>query len=113
VFAQLEDALAPGAKVLVLSSLMGSIALRQSSDGWLYRASKAAVNSVLKDVSLHWAGRAICVCAHPGWVRTDMGGPAATLDVTQSVQHLRALVERLKPQDHGKFFNVDGQLFAW
>jgi hypothetical protein len=42
-----------------------------------------------------------------------MGGPAATLDVAQSVQHLRALVERLKPQDHGKFFNVDGQLLAW
>ena len=113
VFAQMEDALAPGAKVLVLSSLMGSIALRQSSDGWLYRASKAAVNSVLKDVSLRWAGQAICVCAHPGWVRTDMGGPSATLDVAQSVQHLRALVERLKPQDHGKFFNVDGQLLAW
>ncbi|WP_106503172.1 SDR family NAD(P)-dependent oxidoreductase, partial [Escherichia coli] len=49
---QLADALAPGARLAILSSRMGSIGLRASSSGWLYRASKAAVNSVMKDASL-------------------------------------------------------------
>jgi NAD(P)-dependent dehydrogenase (short-subunit alcohol dehydrogenase family) len=71
---QLVDALAPGARLAVLSSRMGSIGLRNSPSGWLYRASKAALNSVLKDASLVLAGRATCVSLHPGWVRTDMGG---------------------------------------
>jgi NAD(P)-dependent dehydrogenase (short-subunit alcohol dehydrogenase family) len=66
VLPQLAQALAPGAKVAVLSSRMGSIGARASTTGWLYRASKAALNSVLKDVSLALAGRAICVALHPG-----------------------------------------------
>jgi len=110
---QLADALAPGARLAVLSSRMGSIGLRNSPSGWLYRASKAALNSVLKDVSLVLAGRAICVSLHPGWVQTDMGGGSADLAVAQSVADLRATVARLGPADNGGFFNHDGQPLAW
>ncbi|MFM8767975.1 MAG: SDR family NAD(P)-dependent oxidoreductase, partial [Rubrivivax sp.] len=74
MLAQIAEALAPGARVAVLSSRMGSISLRAAPNSWLYRASKAAVNSVLKDASLALAGQAVCVAFHPGWVRTDMGG---------------------------------------
>ena len=110
---QLADALAPGARLAVLSSRMGSIGLRNSPSGWLYRASKAALNSVLKDVSLVLAGRAICVSLHPGWVQTDMGGGSADLAVAQSVADLRATVARLGPADNGSFFNHDGQALPW
>ena len=110
---QLTDALAPGARLAVLSSRMGSIGLRSSTSGWLYRASKAALNSVLKDVSLALAGRAICVSLHPGWVQTDMGGGGADLGVARSVADLRATVGRLGPADNGGFFNHDGQPLAW
>ena len=68
VIPQLADALAPGARLAVLSSRMGSIGERAASSGWLYRASKAALNSVLKDVALQLAGRATCIAFHPGWV---------------------------------------------
>jgi NAD(P)-dependent dehydrogenase (short-subunit alcohol dehydrogenase family) len=110
---QLVDALAPGSRLAVLSSRMGSIGLRSSPSGWLYRASKAALNSVLKDVSLVLAGRATCVSLHPGWVQTDMGGGGADLQVERSVADLRATVARLGPADNGGFFNHDGQPLAW
>lgn len=110
---QIAEALAPGARVAVLSSRMGSIGLRSAPTSWLYRASKAAVNSVLKDASLVLAGRAVCAAFHPGWVRTDMGGPNADLDVADSVAGLRRRIAALAPADNGGFFNFDGTPLAW
>lgn len=111
--AQLADALAPQAKVAVLSSRMGSIGARGGANGWLYRASKAALNSVLKDASLVLAGRAICVALHPGWVQTDMGGAGADLTVQHSVADLRRTIAALRPADNGRFLNHDGSAIAW
>lgn len=113
VLPQLADALAPGAKLAVISSRMGSIGLRANAASWLYRASKAAVNSVLKDVSIVFEGRALCVALHPGWVRTDMGGTGADLAVDDAVRQIRATVESLQPAQHGGFYNHDGQPLAW
>ncbi len=109
----LPGALAPSAKLAVISSRMGSIASRSATGGWLYRASKAALNSVLKDASLVLAGRAICVAFHPGWVKTDMGGAGATLEVEASVSDLRATIARLGAADNGRFLNHDGTAIEW
>ena len=113
VLPQVAEALAPGARLAVVSSRMGSIGLRTSTAGWLYRASKAALNSVLKDASLALAGRAVCVALHPGWVRTEMGGSGADIDVQTSVDDMRRTLAGLTPADHGGFFNHDGQALAW
>jgi NAD(P)-dependent dehydrogenase (short-subunit alcohol dehydrogenase family) len=92
---------------------MGSIGLRSSASGWLYRASKAAVNSVLKDASLLLQEQAICISFHPGWVRTEMGGEGADIDVATSVAGMRTVLATLKPAHNGGFFNYDGQPLAW
>lgn len=113
VLPQIQDALAPGAKLAILSSRMGSIGLRESTVGWLYRASKAAVNSVLKDVSIALGGRATCISLHPGWVRTEMGGAGADIDAATSVAGMRAVLAGLKAEDNGGFFNYDGERLAW
>ena len=113
VIPQLVDALAEGARLGVISSRMGSMGLRTDAGGWLYRASKAAVNSVLKDASITLAGRATCVALHPGWVRTDMGGAEADLDVADSVRGLRSTLAALTPADNGRFLNHDGQPLDW
>jgi NAD(P)-dependent dehydrogenase (short-subunit alcohol dehydrogenase family) len=113
VLPQVVDALAPDAKLAVISSRMGSMGLRAATSGWVYRASKAALNSVLKDVSLELAGQAICVALHPGWVQTDMGGSGADLDVRTSVADMRRTLVALKTTDNGAFLNHDGQPLAW
>ena len=105
--------LAQGGVLGVISSRMGSMGLRASATGGLYRASKAALNSVLKDASLAVAGRATCVALHPGWVRTDMGGAGADLDVRDSVAHLRRTLAGLTPLDNGSFLDHDGTTLPW
>jgi NAD(P)-dependent dehydrogenase (short-subunit alcohol dehydrogenase family) len=98
----------------VLSSRMGSIGLAQSASGWLYRASKAALNSVMKSASCELGAQGIvCVALHPGWVRTDMGGAGADLDVGESVKALRRLLAAADSSMHGGFFNFDGERLPW
>jgi NAD(P)-dependent dehydrogenase (short-subunit alcohol dehydrogenase family) len=101
-------------KLAVLSSKMGSISLRENSASWLYRASKAALNSVLKDISLN-TEKSVCVAFHPGWVRTDMGGSNADLSVEQSVSGMRSTLAGLSrnADDNGSFFNFDGSKLNW
>ena len=113
VIPQLADALAPGARLAVLSSRMGSIGSRTASDGWLYRASKAALNSVLKDASLLYAGQVTCVALHPGWVQTDIGGPQAELTPQRSVANMRRTIAALGPAQNGSFLDHDGTPISW
>ena len=113
VLPQLAEALAPGARLAVISSRMGLISGRSSPAGWLYRASKAALNSVLKDASLALRDRAVCVALHPGWVRTEMGGAGAEIDVAESAAGLRRTLSVLLPTDSGGFFNYDGASLPW
>ena len=119
VLPSVADALAPavggqpGARIGVVSSRMGSIGLRTSTAGWTYRASKAAVNSVMKDASIALSGRALCVAFHPGWVRTDMGGSGADIDAAESIAGMRQAIAELDAARNGSFLNYDGQPLAW
>lgn len=106
---------AAGGSFGFLSSRMGSVELMDSNGSWLYRASKAAVNSVVKAVSLE-ARRATCVAMHPGWVRTDMGGENADIDVETSVAGMRRVLARApgeRATHNGGFYNYDGTPFPW
>lgn len=101
-------------RLAVISSRMGSIGERAGTAGWLYRASKAALNSVLKDASLVLGPQGVtCIAFHPGWVRTDMGGTGADIDAATSVRGMRAKLAALAPSDNGGFFAYDGSEIAW
>jgi NAD(P)-dependent dehydrogenase (short-subunit alcohol dehydrogenase family) len=100
--------------IVTLTSGMGSIADNISGGSIAYRSSKAAVNMVMRSLAIDLAPRDItCVVVNPGWVRTDMGGPHATLTSTESVAMLRRLIETLGPAQSGKFFNYNGREYAW
>lgn len=99
----------------VLSSRMGSITQTTGTTGWLYRASKAAVNDVIKITSLQ-TRRATCIALHTGWVRTEMGGAHAAIDATASVAGMREVVaEAATARDvfNGRFFQYDGTELDW
>lgn len=113
VLPQVAEALAPDARVAIISSRMGSMGMRSNASGWLYRASKAAVNSVLKDASLVLQGKALCVALHPGWVRTDMGGPQADISPEDSATQLRANIAALQAEHHGCLLDIDGRVLPW
>ncbi len=97
-----------------ISSRMGSISDNNSGASFIYRSSKAALNAVMKSLSVDLKGRGITVAVlHPGWVKTDMGGPSALIGVTDSVTGMRKVIGGLKVSDSGKFFNFDGTEIPW
>ncbi len=104
---------AKSAKVAVISSQMGQLSSTQS--GFVaYRASKAAVNKVFQCLALDLAGEGISVAMlHPGWVRTDMGGAGADLDVAESASGIRAVLAALNAASTGRFMTWDGRVLDW
>jgi NAD(P)-dependent dehydrogenase (short-subunit alcohol dehydrogenase family) len=97
-----------------LSSRMGSIAEASASYGLLYRVSKAAVNMVAKLAHTDFAPMGIRVLTlHPGWVRTDMGGPNADVAVEDSVAGLRRVIAQPEAFPGGGFYDWRGQSIAW
>ena len=99
-------------KLAVMSSRMGSLSERHGSSGSLYRASKAALNSVLIDIAHQHPG-ATCVAMHPGWVRTDMGGAGATLAVEDSANGIRRVLAELPASEHPVYRDYDGTNIGW
>ena len=101
-------------KIITLSSIMGSIAENDSSGDFIYRSSKAAVNAVMKSLAGDLKSEGITVVVlHPGWVRTDMGGPDASIEAPESVTGMRAVIAGLKESDSGRFLNYDGTKIPW
>lgn len=103
-----------GKTIAALSSKMGSMADNTSGGHYLYRSSKAALNMVIKSLALDLTDSGIkAVVLHPGWVRTDMGGPDALISATQSVTGMRKVLAGLQAQDSGRFLSFDGTEVPW
>lgn len=97
-----------------VSSKMGSMADNGSGGCYIYRSSKAALNAVVKSLSIDLQPRGItCVILHPGWVKTDMGGPHAEITTRESVNQMFNTLENVSPDDAGNFYEIDGSLIPW
>lgn len=104
----------PTRKIACLSSKVGSMAENTSGGGYIYRSSKAALNSVVKSLSNDLSQQGfISVALHPGWVLTKMGGPNALISTEVSAAGLVNVIEGLKPEDSGRFLNYDGTDIPW
>ncbi len=102
-----------GGKVALMTSQLGA---RLGRSGGLgdYGDSKAALNDEFRKRARSWreAG-AMAVVMHPGWVRTDMGGAGASITVVESARGIKRVLDRLTPDDHGRFLTWDGRVHPW
>ena len=100
--------------IATITSNMGSVADNRGGGSYIYRSSKAGVNIVVKSLSIDLnPQKIIAVVLHPGWVKTDMGGPGALITAEQSVTGMRRVISNLSLQDSGKFYAFDGQIIPW
>lgn len=100
--------------IATVSSRMGSITQAEADERHAYRSSKAAVNMVMKNLAGYVADRGITsVSFSPGWVKTEMGGPDAPVEIEETVSGMRKILERLTLEDSGKFIHFDGTELPW
>ena len=102
-----------GGKLMAITSGLGSIG--ESSGGYVpYRSSKAALNMAWHSLAIEAKRLGVTAAVlDPGWVKTRMGGANAPTSPEQSVSEMRALIERLGPDESGGFFKRDGSRHAW
>lgn len=104
-----------------LSARVGSIGDNRLGGWYGYRASKAALNQLIRTASIEWARthpEAVCVALHPGTVETGLSAPflrdgQARLTPAAAARHLLAVVETLEPADSGRFFDWRGAPVPW
>ncbi|HRV62450.1 MAG TPA: SDR family oxidoreductase [Albidovulum sp.] len=99
--------------VAMISSSSGSMTEGLDPDGdYAYRASKAALNVMTLKLGYDFPDLT-CLLFHPGWVRTEMGGPEATVDADTAANGLTRLILAARPQDSGTFRRWNGDPMGW
>ena len=103
----------PQATIVNISSQDGSIQLNHGGY-YQYKCSKAALNMLTVSLSIDLANDGItAVCIDPGWIKTDMGGKAAPLNLPEAIPSLINLIGSLNLSKTGSFFQHNGGTFPW
>lgn len=101
-------------KIVTLTSMVGSMALNDVGGLYSYRVSKAAVNAMMRSMGMDLKHRGIvAVPLHPGWARTEMGGPNAKISPSESAAGIRRVISQLSLADAGRFLAFDGSEMPW
>lgn len=108
----LADDVAVDGAIVAMTSTLGSVAGNTSGGTEVYRASKAALNTLLRSYAARHPQRAI-VAMHPGWVRTDMGGANAAVSVEDSARGMVAAIAGRADQPGCVFIDYRGQTIPW
>jgi NAD(P)-dependent dehydrogenase (short-subunit alcohol dehydrogenase family) len=108
----LRDRLAKGAKIILITSRMGSIGDNGSGAYYGYRMAKAALNMAGVNLAHDFRGRASVAILHPGLVATRMTGFAG-ISPKESATGLIARIDALQPEDSGGFWHANGERLPW
>ena len=101
-------------KIVFISSQMGSIDDNYLGKYYFYRSSKAALNASARSLSIDWKNDGLAVLMlHPGWVKTDMGGEEANLNIDASVSHMINVINDFSINETGSFLNYAGKKLEW
>jgi len=100
--------------IILMTSKLGSVSLNRGGGWGSYRASKAALNTLARSFAgQHSGARWGVLLMHPGWVRTDLGGRRATLDVETSTRGIVAVVEAQLGRRGCAFLDYAGATVPW
>jgi NAD(P)-dependent dehydrogenase (short-subunit alcohol dehydrogenase family) len=112
--ALVEHVAASGKKQMAfLTSRMGSIG-ESSGGSYAYRASKTALNMAVHCLAQELKPRNVtCLLLHPGWVKTDMGGAGAAVEIPNSVAGMRQVIDHAGFDKTGRFFDFQGREIPW
>ncbi len=100
-------------RIALMSSALGSMATVDPSTA-IYSATKAALDKFAQCLAIELKPLGVTVVAlHPGWVRTDMGGPNAPLSAPESVAGIIATIDGLSLENSGSFLDYRGEMVAW
>jgi len=101
-------------RIITISSQMGAFGLEMGTGSYAYRSSKSAVSKVMQVMAQELHDKGVVVCpVHPGWVRTDMGGPHAEISAEQSAAGIATLITGLTLAESGRFWTWDGREHVW
>ena len=110
----LRERLAPGGKVALVTSRMGSIDDNSSGGAYGYRMSKAALNMAGKSLAVDLHGRGVAVAIlHPGMVKTDMVGKGGQVEPADAARGLLARIDALTLETTGGFWHANGEPLPW
>ncbi|MGY2341396.1 SDR family oxidoreductase [Pseudomonas sp. SDO5532_S415] len=97
-----------------MSSVLGSVTMPDAPELALYKASKAALNSMTNSFVTQLGEQKLTVLSlHPGWVKTDMGGEGADIDVETSTRGLVEQVNAYVGKGGHHFVNYRGETIPW
>ncbi|MEW7860133.1 SDR family oxidoreductase [Pseudomonas chlororaphis] len=96
-----------------MSSVLGSVTMPDAPELALYKASKAALNSMTNSFVTQLEQKLTVLSLHPGWVKTDMGGEGADIDVETSTRGLIEQINAYTGKGGHHFVNYKGETIPW
>ncbi len=109
-----QDLVPPTGAIAIMSSGQGSVSNNETGGYEVYRASKAALNTLMRSFAARHLGdpRTLLLLA-PGWVRTDMGGPEARLGIADSIPNLVKVIEGQRGKGGLQYLDYLGRVVPW
>jgi NAD(P)-dependent dehydrogenase (short-subunit alcohol dehydrogenase family) len=109
-----QDLVSPTGSIAIMSSGQGSVSNNETGGYEVYRASKAALNTLMRSFAArHRDDPRTLLLLAPGWVRTDMGGPGARLSVQESIPNLVKVIQAQEGKGGLRFLDYLGRTVPW